>query len=473
MKNQSVRGLSLLSSEIARDVLLLAVLAIAARVMIHFTFSPAWVGDSGGYWEAGNAICKNFQAYDFGRTPGYPLFLQACARFHGRSPFPGRMSCAAATTAILCQHLFGIALCCMLYKTLRNLKVGRWVSLGGAAIYGTLLGLAVVERFVLPISLTLFLLGASTWLFSEGLVSGRRWPRVASGFVLSLAVLTRPETIIFLLGFVFSYALASWACGKRFQLKTQLLPFSAGAFPLVFAWILLFRISCGFFGLTQLAGWSYSATAYNMFHLVEKKDAMLGQIMVKYYRGPVRKDMVCDAWYELWDRRAELPIVYLRNRHPEVYLSRYIGEVSLGLLLKHPGMWLENAKDNWQQTYIFDARDVTPPLGHTATLETVDHKAAVKNATLSRCVVRILGIQAWAMILAYGLSTGYIGLFVFWLRKPSSVEPASLFVLAVACAALGMMAAFALSQTSFLAMVFPTGVPWFFAGSICCSGSFP
>ena len=256
------------------------------------------------------------------------------------------------------------------------------MSLGGAGIYGTLFGLAILERFILPLSLALFLLGTSSWLFSEGLVSGRRRFWIASGLVLSLAALTRPELVIFLLLFVFSYAIASWACGKQSNLKSQLLPFSIGAFPLIIAWVLLFRITFGFFGMTSLAGWSYSATAYNMFDLVEKKDATLGRIMVKYYRGPARKDLVCDAYPELFEHRAEMPIVYLTNRHPEVYLSRYIGEVSLELLMRYPGRWLANAKDSWQQTYQLDAMDSTPPPFYSHDPETVNHRSVCKSKTL-------------------------------------------------------------------------------------------
>ena len=119
MKDQSVQESSFFHSEIGRDILFLAGLAIAVRLIIHFTFLPAWGGDAGGYWDAGNRICHDRAAYDFGRTPAYPLILKCCQGLHDPSTIPGRMSYAGTMTAVLLQHLCGIALCCMLYKTLQ------------------------------------------------------------------------------------------------------------------------------------------------------------------------------------------------------------------------------------------------------------------------------------------------------------------------------------------------------------------
>ena len=277
MRQHVVRGWGFLRGETARDVFLLIGIALLTRLIVHFTFAPAWGGDSIGYWAAGRNFCHQLRSYEFGRTPVYPLLLHACEDLCAPSTIERRLSCPAAMMVVLCQHLLGIALSCMLYKTLRNLKIGRWLALGTGVIYGSLLCMAVMERYLLPLSLALSLLGISTWLFSEGLVSGRRCLFVLSGIGFSLTVLTRPETLIFLLIFVFAYGFASSVCGKRSSLRSQLLPFVAGASPLVVAWIILFRTCLGFFGMSILSGWNHSATAYNMFHLVEEKDATLAR----------------------------------------------------------------------------------------------------------------------------------------------------------------------------------------------------
>lgn len=445
-------------SQIPRDLFAVACVAAVPRALCLWGFAPAWALDSTGYW--------NCYVQAFERTPVYPLFLWSCGWLCGGSTSPDRMSSAAAETAVWCQHLLSIALCCMLYKTLRNLRLGRWPSLLAAGFFAALAGVALCEQFLLPLSLTLFLLGTASWLFTEGMASGRRWLFIAAGTGFSLAALTRPETVVFLAMFVAAYAIASLANGRQFrEWSKQLEPLAIGALPLLLAWIVLFRVNIGYFGMTVLSEYNRSATAYNLFDQVEEQDAKLGQIMCKYYRGPQRKDMICDAWPELVEHMSEMPFDPLPPPYAEASLCRYVGQVSQKLLLRHPGRWIGNAIDSWQQTFVFDQRLGIPPVEHVADPETVDHQSVVRSEALYLWIVPWRQIESWPLLLAYVLSMAYAGQLVYRLCRRRAITAESIFVFAVTCGALGTLAAFC-----WLAAYFPHyGIPYWSTFVLCAA----
>ena len=262
-------------------VSLIVLCGVLVRIVFLLAYKPIWAGDSPSYSLA-YYFWANHQFYLGERTPVYPLFL-GLVQWVLRQPANILPGFPVAYTVILLQGVLNLVGCVAFYFTLRNLKVSARLSLGAAVFLATLPALVMHEVQILNMSLGFTIITAVVAAYVSLLRSmehGRPYLGLSFivGLLLGLAILNRPESLIFFavvgLGTAAFRLRRTQSEGLRF-LKAALL-MTVGAAPLVFAWMTLMYAGIGEFRITTLDGWNKSRTVYNLFDQVPPEDRALG-----------------------------------------------------------------------------------------------------------------------------------------------------------------------------------------------------
>ncbi len=345
-----------------RDVLVLTFSAFAARLLFHLIYAPGWCLDSEDYsWRWRLIWDREWQSWDAYKTPGYPFLLGLAQGLVGAKPV-AHLSYASGQAAIYLQQFAGLCAVVLLYFLLRNIEVGRRAAFWGALFFGTLMNICLFEILLLTQSLATSLLITALWLCSWALARAVRGQSnlllaILSGIVFSLAALTRAEVSVFLLGLILTCVTISIIYrtrGEFLALRLVMLRVGLSALPLIIGWMSFNGLILGQFTLTTASSYNATSSVYNLFDRVPRKDRVFGKIMMKYYKGPARIDLVNDAWVELSAHAAEMPIKHRGPWTANADLMAYAGEVAHRLQRRYPLVLLSNSAKSFGRTFDFN-----------------------------------------------------------------------------------------------------------------------
>lgn len=476
-KATGARGLSRL------HVALIVLCGVLVRIVFLLAYKPIWAGDSPSYSLA-YYFWAHHQFYLGERTPVYPLFL-GLVQWMLRQPANILPGFPVVYTVILLQGVLNLVACVAFYFALRSLRVAERMSLWASIFLATLPALVLHEVQILNMSLGFTIITAIVAVYVSLLrrmEAGSSYPGLSFGLgiLLGLAILNRPESLIFfaVLGFgTAAFRLRrSGNDGLRF-LKAALL-MTLGAAPLVFAWMTLMYAGIGEFRITTLDGWNKSRTVYNLFDRVPAEDQALGEVLTRSYQEQLKhkgevnmREHMFIAFDDLKAHYGEFPIDHSIALHPSatnlkvaalayrylglervpcavsqqidcyenmrarIDLGDYIGDVSSKLMKRYPGAWLKNVVINWiTESFNFSYVDRKESVFGFQPI-TVDGSTYLRSPVLDRVLTWAQRIESPLLTLCYVaalLCTCFAFLAVLGKLSTWSLAESSVLVLASA-----------------------------------------
>jgi hypothetical protein len=472
-------------TRVRTHVALIVFSGLLVRALFYLAYKPIWAGDSPSYTLA-YYFWTHRQFYLGERTPIYPLMLglaQWVNREHA-SILPGF---AVAYTTLVWQAILNILTCVGFYFTLLWLRVRRGMALAASIVLVTLAGLCWYEMQILNMALafTFVTVVAGCYVaLLRRIEAARRCGllALATGGMLGIAVLVRPELLIFTVVLVLgTAALRMTALGKH-QVRGRKFLASAllmmiGVAPLLLLWMAAMYAGIGEFRITTLDGWNKSRTVYNLFDRVGPEDHALGEVLSRSYAAQlthgnqvnVREHMFI-AFDDLKAHYNEFPIdhsVALRpsemnvkiarlafdylgleripcavsqqmtcfeNMRARIDLGDYIGGVSSKLMRRYPGAWARNTLVNWlQETFNFSYVDRKEAVAGFQAI-TVDGATYVRRPRLSKVAEWAVRVEAPLLSLAYVVTLLFamLGPVLLVRDKPLSSADAAVVLLAMA-----------------------------------------
>ena len=152
-----------------------------------------------------------------------------------------------------------------------------------------------MEMLLLSEALSLFFVTFGICLFLSSIGRIQAHSRFAltallSGFIFSLAILTRPENLIFVAVLVTTVLLLALRCGilpamhwAARPLATLAILLVSAAAPLVLCWMTWNLIGSGEFRINTLTGATRTESVYNLFDRVGPEDRIAGLILQQSY----------------------------------------------------------------------------------------------------------------------------------------------------------------------------------------------
>lgn len=474
---------------------------LLARVPFYLAFRPIWSGDSPGYSEA-YFLWTQHIFFRGERTPVYPLFLGAAQWLASVPPAP-LLSLRASYAATLMQSALDVLAAAFFYFTLRSLRIRGSIALGASLFIATIPAVCAYEMNILNMSLAFASLGFVTWLFlltMNRLQAGKdiRLAVLSTGAALAVAVLNRPDLLIFFVVLLPSAAILACKprlCGSASRLSSRPMGLVAWiGFPVaiaLLAWMTLMYVGIGEFRITTLSGWNRSRTVYNMFDRVDPEDHAIGEIMSRTYLQEAGRDaqvnlreIMWPALGELLDNYSRYPITdptrdpspfHLRMVHaahnflglveipcevnPRIYCWQrmrtrintgdYLGEVSGKLARKYPVESLHNVAANFlEESFNFRYTDAKPAI-EDVIAPSADSYAAVRNNSIAAFTTSAANAEAPLLALMYVVTLGYAVCFPFivfrkqdgrWLNDAAvaSLAAASVGTIAGTCVLAGL-----------------------------------
>lgn len=479
-----------------RNVSLIVLCGVLIRIVFLLAYKPIWAGDSPSYSLA-YYFWAHHRFYLGERTPVYPLFL-GLVQWSLRQPANILPGFPVVYVVILLQGVLNLVVCVAFYLTLRSLRISERWSLGAAIFLSTMPALVWHEVQILNMSLGFTIVTAIVAVYVALL---RRMEEkeayvglsLGLGVLLGLAILNRPESLIFFavlgLGTAAFRLRRSDGDGLRF-LKAALFMI-VGAAPLVFAWMTLMYAGIGEFRMTTLDGWNKSRTVYNLFDRVPPEDRALGNVLTRSYREQLKhkgevnmREHMFIAFDDLGNHYGEFPIDHSIALHPSatnqkvaalayrylglermpcavsqqidcyenmrarIDLGDYIGDVSSKLIKRNPGAWLKNVVVNWlTESFNFSYIDRNESV-FSFQPTTVDGSTYLRSTALNRVLTWAQRVESAVLTLCYIaalLCTGFAFFALFgklstWTLAESAVlvlASASVLTIAVMCAIAG------------------------------------
>jgi len=431
-------------------VLLIIFSGGALRLLYQTAFKPFWGADSNGYaqmfywW-----TLPTFSVSE--RPPLYALFLGLMQKLAGDLPAE-RMGVASQYLAAHVQSVLGIVAALGVYASLRSLNLRPRISLAGALAFSLIGAICLFELYILTELLSLLLIVFASCFFLRALraLSSRRplkWPALFSGLAFGLAVLTRPENLVFFLAVVTLVMLLCLRTRFRVSLRWATRPLArlagllvVSAAPLVLLWMTWTLLNIGEFRLNTITGITRTESVYNLFDRVEPADHVVGELLnasyiVMNHNGAVYRQ---HAWFAMPPllraaQSGRLPVrvqvrepsnsLVLKVRHSidrrfgmrpiiqYVDLYDYLGDLSGRLARRYPSLYLQNVADNFlHDTFSFSYLPPDPAETHDP--QAPEGGTTVRNLQLYKVTVFIDRIEAPL------LSAGYIVLIGFVLSAP-------------------------------------------------------
>lgn len=287
------------SASAERKQLLLHVAIILAsgalfRLLYQLTFKPCWSGDTQGYaTEFYGWVLRTYSIAD--RPPIYPLFLGLVQRLAGTAPLPKGMSIAGQYLAVILQSTLNLGAALSVYFSLRSLRTKPRFALAGGISFALIGVVCLMEMLLLSEALSLFFVTFGICLFLSSIGRIQAHSRFAltallSGFIFSLAILTRPENLIFVAVLVTTVLLLALRCGilpamhwAARPLATLAILLVSAAAPLVLCWMTWNLIGSGEFRINTLTGATRTESVYNLFDRVGPEDRIAGLILQQSY----------------------------------------------------------------------------------------------------------------------------------------------------------------------------------------------
>ncbi len=395
----------------SRDILALTATAFLWRLLFHIAYTPWWSGDSPGYARTWWVVStRAWQYYDGLRPPAYPVFLGITQLLTGASASE-HLSNLAAELAVSLQQLAGVGATILMYFLLRNLGVSRRARFLAAIFYALLVPVSLFEMMILPIALASSLLILALWLLSVAVGQKKegKSPMVfaaGSGLAFAAGAFFRAELLVFFGVLVGSAFASTWIFRRQPELKALrrvLFTVLISAAPLLFLWTSFNYLMLGQFVFTTSKSYNATSTVYNLFGNVPPEDRIFGEIMLRYYRGPARIDLINDAWPELLAHEAEMPIHRRGPLSKVADLCAYAGEVAGRLQRRYPATYLANATQSFFRTFNFQQGNGIP-LEHVKDPESPDRKAILRNMFAYKATEDVRRMQPPFMMVFYGLA---------------------------------------------------------------------
>jgi hypothetical protein len=430
-------------------VALILLAGVLARIPYYLGFRPTWSGDSQGYAEP-YALWVH-HVFGIGeRTPVYPLFLGLVQWIAAAEP-GFVLSMRSAYVAILVQSILDIVAAALVYFTLRSLRIHASIALGASLFLATIPGVCNYEMNILNMSFSFFLMALATFLFLKS-VNCSKTARgalcaVACGIAFALAVLNRPEMLIFVVILLIFTACLKLQKPSVSQHPARPLKTAAWiAIPVmsaVFVWMFLMYVAVGEFRVTTLDGWNRSRTVYNMFDRVDGDDRVIGEIMSRTYRQQVSTGSSLNIREIMWQAQGELisnysryPVVdpntnigtfhqeTIRVAHKilglvevpcegklndycwegiriKINTGDYLGKVSWKLARKYPRDWLHNVTSNFlQESFNFSYVDSRAAIVDFDA-DAPDGSGILKNDRAAKLTVAATRLHAPLLLLTY------------------------------------------------------------------------
>ena len=450
---------SRLSPETLRHVGLIAGCGALFRILYQVGFKPFWSGDSYVYSNMFFLWTRHFYSTSY-RPPLYALFLGLVQELTGTPLLPSRMGIASLYSVVYLQCFLGLTVALLVYASLRVLEIRPRIALAGGLAFSLIGGICMAELLILTELLSLFFIALASLMFLIAMralqARGRfRWPALASGLTFSLAILTRPENLVFFLVFVTLLILLCvrsrflgnlrWASRPLYRLALLLV---VSASPLVLLWMTFTLLNIGQFRLAIVTGVTRTEAVYNLFDRLGPEDHVARELLQKSYAytnrdGATYRHHVWFAMPELEEaaNAGALPInvhehlptspALLAVRHwlnrnfgfqehivangriifQPVDLYDYLGALSSKLERRYPTAYLRNVLENFFiETFRYDYAPPSP--AETENPQAPEGGSAVRS-------VAIYDVALWInRIESPFLSAAYVVLLVFVLVSP-------------------------------------------------------
>jgi hypothetical protein len=427
-----------------------------ARIPFYFAYRPIWSGDSRGYLWA--YLLWTRRLFMLGeRTPVYPLFLGWVNSFADVQlmSYPSLHFCY--TVAVL-QSALSVLSAVVLYFTFHFLRVRPGLALGASLFFASIPGICFYDLNILNMSMASSLLTLTAALYLATLRhietnQGTAIPALATGVALSLAILNRPEFLIFAILLILMQAAISARCWKsgstsyRGVLRVAVL-FTLAPAAAVLGWMFLVYIGIGQFRITTLDGWNRTRTVYNMFDRVSPEDRAIGGIMARTYQEMERTNAKVNLREIMWPAQEEMfanfesypiadtasdpaflnrPFIQAGRRNlgliqvsceaeAQIYCWKfmrrkidtgdYLGRISWKLARKYPGDWLRNVSANYfEESFNFRYLEPKPAVeGYHA--YSGDRKEIIQDKNIVRRLTGAMNIEAPFLTLTYLITLG-------------------------------------------------------------------
>ena len=469
----------------------------ALRLIYHMAFTPFWCLDSWGY--SVMFYYWTIPAFSMSeRPPMYSLFLGLAQWLAGGIPMLTGMSVRSQHSAVYFQNLLALVAALLLYFSLRTLRVRPKIALAAGLCFSLTGAVCLFELMILSQVLSLFLIMLASYFVFRcmlALENGRKatGSAVAGGICFGLAILTRPENLVFFLALILVLAVLAFRCrslsgmesAARAVGKTTLILIVSAA-PLVLCWMSWTLLNIGEFRINTITGATRTESTYNMFGLVDNTDRVAGEILSRSYQltnsnGRIYRHHVWVALPELLNAYAlgQLPVMPPQDDLPKsalvlkarsrvvhalglkelriiqpVGLFDYLGHLSGKLAISHPALYLHNVRDTFGDSFEYD-------FGPPAPNETKDPHAP-EGGSVIRDRALYEGIVWLAHIEAPFLLGGYLALLACVLSSPLLLLAGREHLLRDSAVAAVALAAFATILCScFIAAYYPQhGVPF-------------
>ena len=342
--------------------------ALLVRLVLWLTYSPVPYSDTASYRRLAEAVLAGFARYDGTRTPGYPIFLALVG---------------GDERVWVVQMALGVLISLLLFYLGRQLSGRSWFGALLALAHTLNLGQLFFEANLLTETLTTFYL-AATFAGVHLLQRQNEHPRWAlsalTGVAVSLALLTRPlfvylpvwvVLILFCGGAVrkgknqgakdagagLRPALTTnngakadnssigTASTRPFSWKTflvRLISFSIPAVLLVGGWVLFIHQRFGDWGLTTMTGYHLVQHTGAYFEYVPDEYAALREIYLRHRDAQIAANGT--QTNAIWEAIPEMSQATGLNFYD---LSDTLANISVRLILEHPGLYLQNVAQGW------------------------------------------------------------------------------------------------------------------------------
>lgn len=318
-------------------MLALAAIALAVRVALVVSVSPALAVDSGSYLDLAHRLASgHLHGSPGARTPGYPAILLAL----GYSP----------RAVWYLQALAGVAATLLLYRLVRRLGGAAPAAFAAALLYGIDLEFLALERTILTetIACVLILLAAAlTVEVAQRRAATMRWA-LALGVTLAVLCLVRPDAAA--LTAYLAAALAVVAVRTRRRAPRPLAIGAAVVLPAVLvlgAWAAVNRSTIGVTTVSTVLG-------YNMIdHVAPYVRAQPGPdraITAAYVAARTRRERHSD---DLANLSADAQPAMERAAHLDAaHLSGRLLGIALGVIARHPAAYLASSVKQWPRFFL-------------------------------------------------------------------------------------------------------------------------
>ena len=314
-----------------RGAVLLAVLAVAVRVLVRCFYDAQYAHDTFGYQSLAVALRYwDFSCYRGLRPPGYSSVLLLCGmRYH---------------LVVLWQQVIGVATVLFLYDIARDLMGGhRVVAFACCAL--TALYTVFLEFMLLTEPLSTFLVVISFWLFIRLNREDRCRLRFAFllGLAVALASLTRPN----LLCLGVAYGLAVWlplfwrgATVRHTVLRT--IAFLLPVIVLVSSWCVFNKLTVGVFAFSVGSGMNLFDHAAAHLDIISTEHQTIRNVMLDVARRA--GDFAPDNYYMIAWR--SLPEMQDATGLTFAEVSSRVGKIAVDFYFHHPFLYLKSVLES-------------------------------------------------------------------------------------------------------------------------------